>query len=108
MTIDTKVTPEMVLEGAKALCFASTYEGTGLPRERWDAAWDRLREGTKADRLVEAECVIRAALRAAVNELPPDLQAVLRDQSVVVPQDHAVWELIAKWRDAPSNTASAS
>jgi hypothetical protein len=39
--------------------------------------------------------------------LPPDLAAILRDQSVVVPQDARVWELIAKWARAPSNTASA-
>jgi hypothetical protein len=32
---------------------------------------------------------------------------VLRDQSIIVPQDQAVWELLAKWCNAPSNTASA-
>lgn len=40
--------------------------------------------------------------------LPPDLARVLRDQSVIVPQDAAVFEQIAKWANAPSNTASAS
>ena len=39
--------------------------------------------------------------------LPPDLARVLRDQSIVVPQDGALWELLAKWRNAPSDTASA-
>lgn len=39
--------------------------------------------------------------------LPDDLARVLRDQSIIVPQDQAVWELLAKWRNAPSNTASA-
>lgn len=39
--------------------------------------------------------------------LPPDLARVLRDHSVIVPQDAAVFELIAKWQNAPSNTASA-
>jgi hypothetical protein len=39
--------------------------------------------------------------------LPEDLARVLRDQSIIVPQDQAVWELLAKWCNAPSNTASA-
>jgi len=39
--------------------------------------------------------------------LPKDLLAVLRDQSIIVPQDAAVFELIARWANAPSNTASA-
>ncbi len=38
--------------------------------------------------------------------LPPDLAAILRDQSVIVPQDSRVFELIAEWANAPSNTAS--
>lgn len=40
--------------------------------------------------------------------LPDDLARVLRDHSIIVPQDQSVFELIASWRDAPSNTASAS
>lgn len=39
--------------------------------------------------------------------LPADLASVLRDQSVVVPQDAAVFELIAAWAKAPTPTASA-
>jgi hypothetical protein len=39
--------------------------------------------------------------------LPEDLAAVLRDQSIIVPQDQAVWELLASWRNAPCDTASA-
>src|SRR3954452_11158521 len=39
--------------------------------------------------------------------LPPDLAALLRDPSIIVPQDAAVFELIAKAMDAPSDTASA-
>jgi hypothetical protein len=39
--------------------------------------------------------------------LPPDLLAVLRDQSVIVPQDAHVWTLIAEWAKSPSGTASA-
>lgn len=39
--------------------------------------------------------------------LPQDLEAVLRDQSIIVPQDAGVFELIAKWANALSNTASA-
>lgn len=41
------------------------------------------------------------------DDLPPDLLRALRDQSVIVPQDQAVWELIAKWQNAPCDTASA-
>jgi hypothetical protein len=40
--------------------------------------------------------------------LPPDLAAVLRDQSVIVPQDAAVFEVIGKWAKAKSPTASAN
>lgn len=39
--------------------------------------------------------------------LPADLASVLRDQSIVVPQDAAVFELVAAWARAPSATASA-
>lgn len=39
--------------------------------------------------------------------LPSDLASVLRDQSVIVPQDAAVFELIAAWAKAPALTASA-
>lgn len=39
--------------------------------------------------------------------LPADLARVLRDPSVIVTKDAAVFELIAKWMNAPSNTASA-
>lgn len=39
--------------------------------------------------------------------LPADLASVLRDQSVIVPQDTAVFELIAAWAKAPTATASA-
>jgi len=39
--------------------------------------------------------------------LPADLASVLRDQSVIVPQDAAVFELIASWVKAPTATASA-
>lgn len=39
--------------------------------------------------------------------LPADLVTLLRDPSIVIPQDQAVFEMIAKWSNAPSNTASA-
>ena len=39
--------------------------------------------------------------------LPTDLASVLRDQSVIVPQDAAVFELVAAWAKAPAATASA-
>jgi hypothetical protein len=39
--------------------------------------------------------------------LPVDLASVLRDQSVIVPQDAVVFDLIATWAKAPTPTASA-
>ena len=39
--------------------------------------------------------------------LPDDLARVLRDPSIYVPQDAAVFDLVAKWMEAPSDTASA-
>lgn len=39
--------------------------------------------------------------------LPPDLARVLRDPSIIVPQDQAVFELIAEWQAARSDTPSA-
>ena len=45
--------------------------------------------------------------RCPLCGLPKDLAAVLRDQSIVVPQDAAVFDPIGKWANAPSNTASA-
>lgn len=38
--------------------------------------------------------------------LPVDLVSVLRDQSVIVSQDAAVFELVAAWAKAPTPTAS--
>ncbi len=43
-----------------------------------------------------------------IGQLPSGLRSVLRDQSVIVPQDAAVFELISKWAQAPATTASAS
>lgn len=42
-----------------------------------------------------------------LDGLPPDLVRVLRDPSIIVAKDAVVFELVAKWMDAPSNTASA-
>lgn len=39
--------------------------------------------------------------------LPADLAEILRDQSVVVPQDAGVFAMIAAWTHAPATTASA-
>lgn len=39
--------------------------------------------------------------------VPADLESVLRDQSVVISQDAAVFELIAAWAKSPTTTASA-
>lgn len=39
--------------------------------------------------------------------LPDDLARLLRDPSIIVPQDAAVFEMVAKWADVPSDTASA-
>lgn len=36
------------------------------------------------------------------SDLPPDLLRVLRDQSIVVPQDGALWAKIAEWQNASS------
>ncbi|HEX4033724.1 MAG TPA: hypothetical protein VHX66_04705 [Solirubrobacteraceae bacterium] len=40
--------------------------------------------------------------------LPADLAWVLREQSVVVPRDGIVFDLVAAWAKAPSSTASAT
>lgn len=42
-----------------------------------------------------------------LSGVPADLASVLRDQSIVVPQDTAVFEMVAAWANAPSTTASA-
>lgn len=43
----------------------------------------------------------------SLDGLPDDLARVLRDQSIIVPQDSAVFDLIAKWAKAQSTTVSA-
>ena len=45
--------------------------------------------------------------RDPLEGLPPDLARVLRDPTIFVPQDAAVFRLVALWMDAPSDTASA-
>jgi hypothetical protein len=42
-----------------------------------------------------------------LDGLPDDLARVLRDRSIIVPQDAAVFDLLAACADAPSDTASA-
>ena len=42
------------------------------------------------------------------HDMPPDLVAILRDQSVIVPQDAAVFEVIGRWAKAKAPTASAN
>ena len=55
-----------------------------------------------------------AAQRAEIERLESENAAyrevwrLLRDQTVVVAQDGAVFAKIAEWANAPSNTASAS
>lgn len=39
--------------------------------------------------------------------LPADLVAVLRDQSVIIPQDAGVFAMLGAWAKAPVPTASA-
>ena len=41
------------------------------------------------------------------DDLPADLADLLRDQSVVVPQDAAVFDAVAAWVNAPPAAASA-
>ena len=43
----------------------------------------------------------------SMSGLPAELASVLRDQSVIVPQDAAVFDMIASWANAPTSTASA-
>jgi hypothetical protein len=45
--------------------------------------------------------------RLAVEGLPADLLAVLREPGVIVGRDGRVFELLAEWRNAPSSTSSS-
>ena len=56
--------------------------------------------GAEPSRTSEAAC-------DPLDGLPPDLARVLRDQSIIVPQDAAAFELIAKWANAQSATLSS-
>ncbi len=40
------------------------------------------------------------------DHMPNDLRAVLSDSGIVVRQDAAVFELIARWTHAPATTAN--
>jgi hypothetical protein len=42
------------------------------------------------------------------DHMPADLRAVLSDPGIVIRQDAAVFELIARWKRAPSASAAAS
>jgi hypothetical protein len=42
-----------------------------------------------------------------LRTLPPDLVSVLRDQSLTVARDAAVFALISQWSAAPTSTLSA-
>lgn len=55
----------------------------------------------------EPNCSAASSGDDVLAGLPDDLARVLRDPSIIVPQDAAVFELIAKWADAPSDTVSA-
>ncbi len=81
-------------ERASALAMADLERVT---RERDEAVQDAVRSDN--DRM-EAEADVLAGL-------PPDLVRVLRDPSIVIPQDQAVFELIANMTYAPAATASA-
>jgi len=52
--------------------------------------------------------LFRQPLASPDPELPLDLERVLRDPSIIVPQDQAVFEAVARWKNAPSDTASAT
>jgi len=70
-----------------------------LPAKDWDYLID------KGVGLAIARAQVER-LRVVIGEM--EAQRVLRDQSVIVGQDGAVFEQIAKWAKAPTNTASAS
>jgi hypothetical protein len=42
------------------------------------------------------------------NHMPDDLRAVLSDPGIVIRQDAAVFDLIARWTHAPAATATAN
>jgi hypothetical protein len=42
------------------------------------------------------------------DHIPDDLRAVLSDPGIVIRQDAAVFELIARWTHAPAATANAN
>jgi len=72
---------------------------------------EAIKEGRVVRGLSEAQSAwhnVRAAVASPGPELPLDLERVLRDPSIIVPQDQAVFEAVARWKNAPSDTASAS
>lgn len=78
--------------------------------ETWDMSADAL--GPEWNALAEKIEAVRSALAEQetldpLAGLPSDLAAVLRDQSIIVPQDQRVWELLGSWANAKSDTASA-
>jgi hypothetical protein len=69
-----------------------------------------MRQAVEAKEQAEAQVKVlteeNEQLRAQAG-LPADLLAVLKNQGIVVERDSDVWNLIAEWRNAPSNTGSA-
>lgn len=75
--------------------------------ETWDTSSDVL--GPEWNALAERIEAVRLALPDddPTAGLPADLAALLRDPRIIVPQDQRVFELIASWMKAPSDTPSA-
>jgi len=100
------------VELEKALLVAVKHTD-GARLRHWLGSQDVVDSGdVKSARLIHEALRSRAASRDTEPDdptegLPPDLARVLRDQSIIVPQDAGLWEMLARWRDAPSDTASA-
>lgn len=80
----------------------------------WDAHMDsphllnpKLRDLLARFAALQPENTDEAASEDPTAGLPADLVSALRDPNVVVPQDAALFDLLAKWKNAPSDTASA-
>jgi hypothetical protein len=123
----TRTPPEIVAaqHGALGAREEALAAFIGQELERWGfEVWDRggagelwVNAGHRSFKVDIAELNLETAAtirREAMggehvtSDLPANLAAVLRDQSVIVPQDAAVFELIAAWRKAPAAAASAA
>jgi hypothetical protein len=99
-TDPTTALPEVGTELVRCSDYEKLEEELALLRSNLDQAQSVIEK-------LEAELAGPVEPADPLEGLPPELAKALRDPGIIVSQDQSVFELIAAWQNAPSDTPSS-